>query len=118
MNQYRIQGRTYACPVQLTIHTIVGKWKTMILWHLFQEGAVRYGNLKKSIPGVTHKMFIQSLRDLESDRLVERKVYQVVPPRVEYKLSRDGARLKPVMMAMKSWGVKYKVKGGVSAKKR
>lgn len=96
---------TPSCPIEKTLRMIVGKWKTVLLWHL-SGGTKRYGELKKLIPGVSEKMLIQSLRELEKDRLVIRKVYPEIPPKVEYILSKRGKSLSPLICALNTWGAK------------
>jgi DNA-binding HxlR family transcriptional regulator len=93
------------CPIEQTLSLIVGKWKTVILWHL-SSGTKRYGELKKLIPEVSEKMLIQSLRDLERDSLVTRSVYHEVPPRVDYTLTKKAESLKPILTSMDNWGKK------------
>lgn len=95
-----------SCALERTLGMIVGKWKTILLWHL-SGGKKRYGELKKLIPGVSEKMLIQSLRELEKDELVIRKVYPEVPPRVEYTLSKRGKSLSPLICALNTWGEKH-----------
>lgn len=95
-----------SCPIEKTLHLIVGKWKTILLWHL-SSGKKRYGELKKLIPSVSEKMLIQSLRELEKDKLVVRKVYPEIPPKVEYILSKRGQSLSPLICALNTWGEKH-----------
>jgi DNA-binding HxlR family transcriptional regulator len=95
-----------SCALERTLAMIVGKWKTILLWHL-SGGRKRYGELKKLIPSVSEKMLIQSLRELEKDELVIRKVYPEVPPRVEYTLSKRGKSLSPLICALNTWGEKH-----------
>ena len=94
------------CPVGATLHLIGGKYKSLILWHLI-DGAMRYGELQKIIPQATPKMLTQQLRELESDKLVRREVFPVVPPKVEYSLTDFGRSLQPILRAMYSWGAAY-----------
>jgi DNA-binding HxlR family transcriptional regulator len=94
------------CPIEKTLRLIVGKWKTILLWHL-SSGKKRYGELKKLIPDVSEKMLIQSLRELEKDGLVLRKVYPEIPPRVEYSLSKRGKSLSPIICSLNTWGQKH-----------
>ena len=91
------------CPVTITLEKIGGRWKPLILYNL-QQGTLRYGQLKKCIPGITEKMLIQHLRELEADNLVRRDVKPVVPPHVEYSLTRSGETLSPILNAMAQWG--------------
>ena len=104
---YRLQTRLYYCPVNLAIEALTGKWKTLLVWQLTLHASVRYGALKRAVPGITHKMLAQSLRQLEADGLVERHVFDVVPPHVEYRLSPAGRRLEPVMRALEQFGEVY-----------
>lgn len=98
--------RQESCPLEKTLRLIVGKWKTILLWHL-GDGKKRYGELKKLIPEVSEKMLIQSLRALETDKLVIRTVYPEIPPRVEYSLSSKGRSLSPLICALHAWGAKH-----------
>ncbi len=95
------------CAVEATLDLIDGKWKGVILFHL-QAGTQRFGELRRRMPGITQRMLTKQLRALEDDRLVIRKVYAEVPPRVEYRLSPLGETLRPIIVALKSWGTAYK----------
>lgn len=106
LNRKRIETR---CPVTFTLHRIGGRWKPLILYNLI-GGKKRYSELKKDIPPITEKMLIQHLRELEADKLITRKVMPVVPPHVEYSLTKMGAELSPIMTAMAEWGCKYNKK--------
>ena len=97
----------YNCPLGLTLGVIGGKYKVMIIWVLYQNKVLRYNELQKTIHGITPKMLITQLRELENDGIVERKVYPVVPPKVEYFLTAKGESLIPILLEMKSWGEKY-----------
>ncbi len=94
------------CPVDTTLRLIGGKYKSLILWHLM-NGTMRHGELQKLIPQATPKMLTQQLRELESDGLVHRTVYPVVPPKVEYSLTELGRSLRPILLAMYDWGSAY-----------
>lgn len=96
----------FNCPVEATIELIGGKYKSVILWHLI-DGKKRFSELKRLLPKATEKMLAQQLRDLESDGLVIRTVYPVVPPKVEYSLSELGRTIIPVLDAMCGWGEGY-----------
>ena len=80
------------------------KWKPLVLFHLL-DGALRSGQLQKHISGISNKMFTQSVRELEKDGLITRKIYPVVPPKVEYKLSARRRSLEPVLRRLDQWGV-------------
>lgn len=94
------------CPVGATLELIGGKYKALILWHL-SEGKMRFSQLKKSISSATAKMLTQQLRELESNDLIHREVYPVIPPRVEYSLTELGRSLMPILVAMRDWGAGY-----------
>lgn len=93
------------CPAPRVIAMIGGKWKLLILQVLIFQGTKRFGELRKSIDGITQTMLTNQLRALEADGLVTRKVYAEVPPRVEYTASPDGLALAPVFTSMHDWWV-------------
>src|SRR5919199_1091786 len=99
-----MKRKALKCPAELTLDVIEGRWKVLILWQLFQ-GARRFSELFRALPGITQKMLTQQLRELERDGIVARTVYPQVPPRVEYRLTPRGETLKPVVRAMCRWGV-------------
>jgi DNA-binding HxlR family transcriptional regulator len=105
-NNLNRQRNYTECPVTYTIDRIGGRWKALIIYNLLGEKK-RYGELKKLMSGITEKMLIQQLRQLELDQLIERKVKPVVPPHVEYKLTKVGRELAPIMEAMAKWAFKY-----------
>lgn len=94
------------CPVQTTLQVIGGKWKPAILWSM-ERGTIRFGELKRAIPGITQKMLTQQLRELEEDGIVWRKVYAEVPPRVEYGITEYGQSLRDTLHAMARWGEQH-----------
>ncbi len=98
---------SYRCPCGVTLSLIGGKYKIVILWHLYQKASVRFNELHRLISEATTKMFTQQLRELEADGLVERKAYPVIPPRVEYSLTPFGRSVLPVLEAMNEWGASY-----------
>ena len=94
------------CPVEATLELIGGKYKALILWHL-SEQTLRFSELKRLIPTATAKMLTQQLRELESHQLINREVYPVIPPKVEYSLTELGKSLMPVLVSMRDWGAEY-----------
>lgn len=94
------------CPVEATLDLIGGKYKVLILWHLSQ-GKLRFSQLRQRIAKATPKMLTQQLRELESQQLVHREVFPVVPPKVEYSLTAMGRSLMPILVAMRDWGAEY-----------
>ena len=103
MNQTRLVPN---CPVDATLRLIGGKYKALILWNLI-NGALRHGEIQKIIPQATPKMLTMQLRELERDNLINREVFPVVPPKVEYYLTDFGRSLKPVLKTMYDWGAGY-----------
>lgn len=95
------------CPVATTINLIGNKWKLLIIRDLM-EGTKRFGELRKSLAGISQRVLTENLRALEDDGLLNRKVFAEVPPRVEYSLSKTGLSLQPVITSMADWGTKYK----------
>lgn len=96
-----------ACPVETTLTLISDKWKVLILRDLL-TGTKRFGELKKSLGGVSQTVLTSQLRQMEASGLLTRKVYAEVPPRVEYTLTELGYSLQPVLEAMRDWGEAYK----------
>lgn len=98
---------TPACPVEMTLQLIGDKWKILILRDLL-TGTKRFGELKKSVTGITQKVLTSNLRAMESSGLLTREVFPEVPPRVEYTLTDMGYSLEPILQSMYSWGENYK----------
>lgn len=101
-----MSDRQFGCPVEATLAVIGGKWKPLILFYLL-EGTKRFGELKRMLPQVTQQMLTLQLRELERDRIVQRKVYAEVPPKVEYSLTPLGTSLEPILLMMLEWGQGY-----------
>ena len=94
---------TFSCPVEATLDLIGGKYKALILWHLI-DNTLRFNEIGKLIPKATPKMLTQQLRELENDNLITRKVYPVVPPKVEYELTELGQSVIPNINDLSQWG--------------
>ncbi|RNB88559.1 transcriptional regulator [Brevibacillus nitrificans] len=92
-----------ACALDPALDVIVGKWKCSILFHLF-HGTKRFSELQKGIPDITKKMLTSQLRELEEHDIIQRVVYPVVPPKVEYSLTEYGRTLEPVLSSIHQWG--------------
>lgn len=103
-----------ACPVETTLMLISDRWKVLIIRDLL-DGTKRFGELKKSVGGISQKVLTANLRSMEASGLLTRKVYPEVPPRVEYTLTETGYSLKPILDAMMAWGMAYKKKNGANA---
>ena len=95
--------RQYTCGLDAAIDVIGGKWKALILWALHAERK-RFGELKRLVPGISEKMLIQQLRELESAGCIHREVYREVPPKVEYSLTGLGASLMEALTPLGDWG--------------
>ncbi|MFB9329358.1 winged helix-turn-helix transcriptional regulator [Paenibacillus aurantiacus] len=106
--QYGFNGKTFPCATELSIALLSGRWKMTIIWKL-KNGKKRYGELKASIPGITHKMLAQQLRELEEIGIVQRYVYPVVPPKVEYELTGLGDGLVPILEHLNEWGEHFRL---------
>ncbi|MFB9951297.1 winged helix-turn-helix transcriptional regulator [Rhizobium puerariae] len=97
------------CPVESTLSFLDGKWKGVILYHLLEDGTLRFNELRRRIPSVTQRMLTKQLRELEEAGLLERTVFPVVPPRVDYSLTPLGLSLEPVVAALRTWGKEHVV---------
>src|SRR5262245_42066050 len=100
------QAPSYNCPVEATLDVIGGKWKALILFHL-RDAVLRFGELRRQIPGVSERMLAQQLRELEEQGVVHREVYREVPPKVEYWLTDYGKTLRPITDLLCAWGKKH-----------
>ncbi|NRD76844.1 winged helix-turn-helix transcriptional regulator [Bacillus sp. BRMEA1] len=98
-----MQKKKYNISVEATLEVIGGKWKCVILCHL-THGKKRTSELKRLMPNITQKMLTQQLRELEEDGIIDRIVYNQVPPKVEYELSEYGWSLKGILDSLCSWG--------------
>jgi DNA-binding HxlR family transcriptional regulator len=96
-----------ACPVATTVGLIGNKWKILILRDVL-GGPKRFGELRKSLEGISQKVLTDNLRDMEKDGLLIRKVFPEVPPRVEYSLSDIGETMRPIIKQLEEWGSMYK----------
>ncbi|MBM7618768.1 DNA-binding HxlR family transcriptional regulator [Bacillus tianshenii] len=101
-----MQKKKYNISVEATLEVIGGKWKCVILCHL-THGKKRTSELKRLMPGITQKMLTQQLRELEEDGVINRIVYNQVPPKVEYELSEYGWSLQEILDSLCAWGAKH-----------
>ena len=99
------------CPVTTTLSVIGGKWKPIILYAIKKE-TKRFSEIKRLIPAISQKMLTQQLRELEDDGIVHRRVYPVVPPKVEYSITDYGGTLMPILDAMVAWGQRHNSSNG------
>lgn len=103
-----VTGRPGAdhCGIAAAMSVIDGKWKVSVLWELEQR-ARRFGELRRLVPGVSEKVLAAQLRELETDGIVHREVYDEVPPRVEYSLTPLGQDLNEALAPLGAWGGKH-----------
>lgn len=107
MPNKKLPSNLPACPVEVTLLLLSNKWTILILRDLL-TGTKRFGELKKSLSGVSQKVLTANLRSLEEKGIIEREVFPEVPPRVEYKLTELGKTLEPILDSMHAWGEFYK----------
>lgn len=97
----------YTCGLDAALDVVGGKWKSLILWALADTPKLRFGELRRGIPGITEKMLIQQLRQMEADGLIHREVYREVPPRVEYSVTEFGGSLNEALAPLGDWGSQH-----------
>ena len=95
------------CPIDQTLQVISGKWKAVIIHVLLENPVCRFSELQKLIPDCSKRMLALQLKDLEKAKIINKKVYPVVPPKTEYSLTDLGKTLFPVIKAMDDWGANY-----------
>jgi DNA-binding HxlR family transcriptional regulator len=95
------------CKIENALGVLVGKWKPIILLYLMEDETLRFGELRRKLPGITQKMLTKQLRELEAEELITRKVYPEVPPKVEYSITEYGKTLNGILEAMHEWGVRH-----------
>lgn len=98
----------HSCPVTATMQVLGGKWKAILINAIYHTSPARFGELRRSVTGITQSMLTAQLRELEEDGIISRKIYAEIPPRVEYTLTEFGLTLSPIMQAMADWGETYR----------
>ncbi len=117
MPEFLYNGKLYYNPVEFAMDRLGGTWKMPILWRL-KDKVMRYGELKKEIPHITHKMLTSQLRELEEEGFITRRVYPVVPPKVEYTITRRGQRAIVIVEAIRNYGLELMKEVGVERQKQ
>ena len=107
MPEFIFKEKKFNNPVELSLDIIGGKWKIPIIW-ILKDDSKRYGELRRSLPKVTHKMLTQQLRELEQAEIITRKVFPEIPPKVEYNLTLLGKSVIPVIDLLREWGEEYR----------
>ncbi len=105
-NQEKRQ-KDFNCSIGFAMTVIGSKWRAIILWHILNSHSIRYGQLKKSIPNISHKILSQELKNLEMDSLIERIAYATIPPKVEYITTSRGKSLENILTELCFWGKKH-----------
>jgi DNA-binding HxlR family transcriptional regulator len=98
-----MRPQTYGCGLEAALAVVGGKWKPIVLWHL-APGPRRFGELRRMVTGISEKMLIQQLRELEADGVVVRRDFREIPPRVEYSLTEFGVSLGRALKPLCDWG--------------
>lgn len=99
-----------SCPVTASMTVLGGKWKPILINAIYLTTPARFGELKRTVKGITQSMLTSQLRELEEDGVIKRRIYAEIPPRVEYTLTEFGLTLKPIMEALAQWGLEYRIK--------
>ncbi len=100
----KLENGEFNCEKELTLSILSGKWKITIIYYLGTEGTLRFSEIKKLFPKITHKVLTTQVRELEEDGIVHRRVFPEVPPRVEYSLTELGQSIMPIVLMMYDWG--------------
>lgn len=112
MPEFLYKNKLYYNPVEFAMDRIGGTWKMPILWRL-KDKVMRYGELKKDIPHITHKMLTSQLRELEEEGFIHREVFPVLPPKVEYSITERGKRAINIIVAIRNYGLELMDEFGV-----
>jgi DNA-binding HxlR family transcriptional regulator len=111
-----VAPKAYNCGLEAALDVIGGKWKVLILWHLYPERR-RFGELKRRVTGISEKVLIQQLREMEADGIVHRNAFPEIPPRVEYSLTDFGISLQGALTPLCEWGGQHMQRIGASHRK-
>ena len=108
-----LRNKTYTCPVDVTLSFIGGKWKLLILSHLYWAHKKSYSEIRDNLPGISEKMLSQQLKELEKDMLIGKEIVSRKPYRVIYELTAAGKEFSPLYQFASKWGVKYLKANGI-----
>lgn len=109
----QLNDKTYTCPVDVTLSLIGGKWKLLILSHIFNYESRGYSQIRDNLPGVSEKMLSQQLKELERDDLIQKRILSEKPLRVEYSLTTQGQSLSDLYKFTSTWGIAYLKRNGI-----
>ena len=107
LRQNKVHCQNYTSEIEITVEILSGKWVVLLLTHLGEEKVVRFNAFRKVFPDITQKMLSQQLKKLEDNKIIKKKIYQEVPPKVEYSLTKEGEKLIPILNIMQKWGQEY-----------
>lgn len=113
MKKLRNYDGAPGCSMEAALHILGGKWKGVILYHLFKDGTMRFSELFRTLKGVNQRLLTKQLRELEEDGLISRTVFPVVPPHVEYALTDEGKTLNELIMGLSVWGREWLERRGM-----
>lgn len=113
MKKLRNYDSAPGCSMEAALHIMGGKWKGVILYHLFKDGTQRFSELQRSMPSINQRLLTKQLRELEEDGLILRQVFPVVPPKVEYSLSDEGRELNKLVLDLSLWGRQWLERRGM-----
>ncbi|MCJ8152636.1 helix-turn-helix transcriptional regulator [Chryseobacterium sp. SSA4.19] len=108
MNKEKIEKSENKCELQKILDIIGGKWSMSIIYALIL-GKKRFKELERMIPGISTRMLVKELKNMEENGIVTRKAFATVPPTVEYSLTEKGRKLEPIINELQKWGVEYKI---------
>ena len=117
MPEFLYNNKLYYNPVEFAMDRIGGTWKMPILWRL-KDKVMRYGELKKDMPRITHKMLTSQLRELEAEGFISREVFPVVPPKVEYSITDRGKRAIVIVDMIRNYGLELMDEFGIQHAKK
>lgn len=103
----KVHCSNYKSEIEITIEILSGKWIVLLLTHLGEEKVVRFNEFRKIFPDISQKMLSQQLKKLEKNKIVKKEVFNVTPPKVEYRLTEQGEKLIPLLATMQFWGQEY-----------
>jgi len=107
MRLNKIHCQNYTKEIEITAEILSGKWMVLILTHLGEKEIVRFNEFRKVFPDITQKMLSQQLKKLEVNKIIEKEIFNVIPPKVEYRLTKEGNNLIPILDLMQLWGKDY-----------
>jgi len=105
----KVHCKNYTSEIEITIEILSGKWIVLLLTHLGEEKVVRFNEFRKVFPDMSQKMLSQQLKKLEENKIVKKEIFNVIPPKVEYRLTEQGEKLVPLLESMQVWGQEYLV---------